>query len=68
MWPVLIGTSKHQLRDDLEGGLELVLTSQGSFVRDEAEVGIIYIAVGRSNNILKNSEIKRYNNSVDYKK
>ena len=57
----------HLLQGDLEGGLELVWTAQGSFVRDEVWVGIIHIIVGRGNNVLKNLETGRYGHLVDYK-
>lgn len=56
---------KHQLWDDLEGGLELVLTIQGSFVRNKVSVGIIYITVGRGTTVTcsKTLEMRSHSHS-----
>lgn len=58
---------KHILQDDLEGGLKLILTTQGSFIWGEVWVGIIHIIISKVNNILKNSEMRRYGHLVHAK-
>ena len=66
MWSVS-DRDTHLLHTDLEGGPELVLTIEESFVRDEVWVGIVHIIVGRGNNMFKNLETRRYVHLVAYK-